>query len=513
MNLRFPLYAKILLWFLLNLLLLGAVLYGFLRYQLHAGLDSFFAGQISSRMEIVTRVIEDELRETPHENWEAVIERFSSAHEGVRFFIVRLNGTRVAGTPVELPLEVRNHFRGLRNQVPPPAADALAKAWRWRNPSPPVPRPEPPAEPGLRRSHPKFMVRTENPVRYWVGARLAFPKRSLVPAEPEMLLAVSNTLSGGGLFFDFAPWVTVGFGALALSLLFWLPLVRGITRSLLQITRATEQVAEGNFEIRVDATRRDELGRLGQAINVMAGRLAGFVSGQKRFLGDAAHELCSPLARIEVALSILEARADAALQPRIADVREEAQEMASLVNELLAFSKASLRGNETQLEPVALGGLVQRVAAREAPEEERVQVEIAEDLQALAAPRLLARAVANLIRNALRYAGDAGPIVVSAQSQGSQVVLAVTDCGPGIPEEMLSRIFDPFFRLDSSRSRDTGGFGLGLAIVKTCVQACGGSVIARNRKPSGLQVEITLTQAKGAPAQGSEDLEKSAPDA
>lgn len=170
--------------------------------------------------------------------------------------------------------------------------------------------------------------------------------------------------------------------------------------------------------------------------------------------------------------------------------------MASLVNELLAFSKASLRGNETQREPVALAELVHRVAAREAAgQEEQVQVEIDSELQALATPGLLARAVANLIRNALRYAGDAGPIHVSAQAREGQVFLTVSDCGPGIPEEALAHIFDPFFRLDSSRSRETGGFGLGLAIVKTCVEACGGTVLAHNRQPSGLQVEITLTQA------------------
>ena len=166
--------------------------------------------------------------------------------------------------------------------------------------------------------------------------------------------------------------------------------------------------------------------------------------------------------------------------------------MASLVNELLAFSKASLHGNPTECEPVALAELVRRVVAREASGQEGVQVEIAEELQALAAPGLLARAVANLVRNALRYAGDAGPITVSAEGQNGRILLAVSDCGPGIPEEALAQIFDPFFRLDTARSRETGGFGLGLAIVKTCVQACGGSVGARNRQPSGLQVEITL---------------------
>ncbi|MCX6967263.1 MAG: HAMP domain-containing sensor histidine kinase, partial [Verrucomicrobia bacterium] len=487
MNLRFPLYSKILLWFLVNLLLLGGVLYAFLRLQLRDGLDSLLAGQIANRMEVLTRVIEDDLRDTPQTSWGEAIERFNSTYEGVHFLIVRPSGTLIAGAPMDIPQEVRMRLRGFRVPMVPavPESPAWHKRTKW----------EPKPELKLRRPHQKFMVRTEDPVRYWVGIRLALGKRNLALAEPEVLLAVSDTLSGGGLFFDFGPWVRVALAALGFSLLFWLPLVRGITRSLWQITRATEQVAQGNFEIRVDTARRDELGRLGQAINAMTERLAGFVGGQKRFLGDAAHELCSPLARIEVALSILEARADAALQPRIADVREEAREMASLVNELLAFSKASLRGSETQLEPVALAELARRVCAREAAGQEQVRLEVGEELQALAAPRLLGRAVANLVRNALRYAGDAGPITVSAQSREGKVFLSVIDCGPGIPEEALPHIFDPFFRLDTSRSRETGGFGLGLAIVKTCVEACGGTVAARNRQPLGLQVEITLAQA------------------
>lgn len=486
-SVRFPLSVKILLWLFCNLVLLGVVLYGFFLFQFRVGLDSLLAGQAASRLDSLANVVESELRETPPSEWNTVLDRFGSAYEGVDFYLFGPNGTQLAGTPVQLPPVLRKRMLGFRGRPEPEG-----RPWRQRPPQGAERRPGPPPH----RPHAKFMVRTEDPVRYWMGVRLPPARHGFAPGEPMMLFAVSNTQSGGGLFFDAGPWVAVGFGALALTVLFWLPLIRGITRSLGQITRATEQVAEGNFEIRVDATRLDELGRLGQAINAMTERLAGFVSGQKRFLGDAAHELCSPLARTEVALSLLETQADASLQPRIADVREEAQEMASLVNEILAFSKAGLRGSETRCEPVALAELVARVAAREAPEgEPQVKVEIDEHLQALAAPGLLGRAVANLIRNAVRHAGEAGPIIVRAEARERAIALTVSDSGPGVPEEALPKLFDPFFRLDVSRSRDTGGVGLGLAIVKTCVEACGGSVMARNRTPKGLQVEITLQQA------------------
>ncbi len=114
----------------------------------------------------------------------------------------------------------------------------------------------------------------------------------------------------------------------------------------------------------------------------------------------------------------------------------------------------------------------------------------------LAEPELLFRALANLLRNALHYAGQAGPIVLAAEARDGRVFVSLTDQGPGVPEPALQQIFDPFFRLEASRSRDTGGIGLGLAIVKSCVQACQGTVTARNHPPSGLQVEMSFQAAK-----------------
>jgi two-component system sensor histidine kinase CpxA len=107
-------------------------------------------------------------------------------------------------------------------------------------------------------------------------------------------------------------------------------------------------------------------------------------------------------------------------------------------------------------------------------------------------PELIMRAVSNLLRNAIRYAGDAGPITVTGRALESEVELVVSDCGQGVPEGELPRIFDPFYRVDTSRARETGGVGLGLSIVKTCVESCHGSIHCRNRAGGGFEAVVHL---------------------
>jgi two-component system sensor histidine kinase CpxA len=481
MNLRFPLFAKILLWFFLNLLLIAAGFYLFFRVQFHVGLDALLTGQAGERIESLTSIIFDEFLAAAEADRNEVLQYFGSSY-GMQIMLLRPDGEVLAGNGPPLPPEVRERIATLG---PPPHLLPRVRVGGHGLP----PADAPPL--GPRQPRPKFMVRTSEPAGYWVGLRLP-PLDQNRPALLPVLLLYSPTLSGGGLFIDVKPWLLAGFGAVLLSVLFWLPLIRGITRSIKQLTEATGRIAEGHFDVRVDEHRRDELGRLGAEINSMAARLDGFVTGQKRFLGDVAHELCSPLARMQMALGILEQNAKDAPQDYTKDVREEVQEMSNLVNELLSFSKASLHNKSLQLLRVPLAELARRVAAREGGGGERVQVRIAEELAALAEPDLLARALANLVRNALRYAGDGGPILITAEAADDGVAISVSDSGPGVPEEALQKIFDPFYRLEASRSRETGGVGLGLAIVKTCVEACQGSVTAANRQPGGLQVTLRL---------------------
>ena len=226
----------------------------------------------------------------------------------------------------------------------------------------------------------------------------------------------------------------------------------------------------------------------------MAARLEEAFTGQKRFLGDTAHELCSPLARMEMALGVLEQRADGCEDALLADVHEEVRAMSALVDDLLVFSKASAGTRAATLQPVLLAQLAAGVISREAGATGSVTSDIPESLAVTADPALLARALANVIRNAVRYAGDAGPIRLSAVERSHEALLSITDCGPGVPGEMLHRLFDPFFRPESARTRETGGTGLGLAIVKSCIEACHGSVAVKNLKPRGFCVEIRLTK-------------------
>jgi two-component system sensor histidine kinase CpxA len=354
---------------------------------------------------------------------------------------------------------------------------------------------EPPNQrpPGfLLEPRPKFMSHSSNPSRYWVIVRPKFDGPDQPRHAPLNLVLVSDTLGAGGLFFEVGPWINMGLASVALSALLWFPLVRGINRSIAQMTQATRQIAEGRFETRVAEGRRDELGDLGRAVNQMAERLAGLVAGQKRFLGDVAHELCSPLAKLRVSLGILDQRADDAHKDYVARAEEEAAHIAGLVNELLAFSKASLAAPPAPLRSVNVRDAVEKAVHREAPGATQIKLEVPADVIVRADAELLTRALSNLLRNAVRYAGEAGPITITAQREQDTVRIIVADCGPGVPAGDLPRLFDPFYRADASRDRATGGVGLGLAIVKTCVETCGGTAACRNLDPSGLEVTMRL---------------------
>ncbi|RYD37745.1 MAG: HAMP domain-containing histidine kinase [Verrucomicrobiaceae bacterium] len=347
----------------------------------------------------------------------------------------------------------------------------------------------------------KFMLVAGNPRIYWAGVHLdgtAITAREPAPLPVTLLLA-SPSLRGGGLFFDYLPWLILGGVLLAGSVLLWLPFVHRLTKALGGLTRNAEAIARGRFESPPISGRRDELGRLERAHRDMASRLDGFVTGQKRFLGDTAHELLSPVARLEVGLSILEQRVDVEDMKYVTRALEEVRQMSSLVRDLLSFTKAGLLHPSVKPQTLVLADVANEAVERETVDSGAdVTVSIPGEIEVLAMPSLLSRAIGNVVRNAVRYAGADGPILLIAASRGAQVVLTISDQGAGVPEDALPRLFDPFFRPDTSRTQSTGGTGLGLAIVKTAVEACHGTVSVRNGSPHGLIVEMSLVPAQEA---------------
>ena len=193
-------------------------------------------------------------------------------------------------------------------------------------------------------------------------------------------------------------------------------------------------------------------------------------------------------------MGILEQRAKPEQHAHVITLRNEIQEMSELVNELLSFSKAGMENNQAPRTAVEVAGVAQRAVAREAAENPVLQSD--PELRVLANEACLLRAISNLLRNAVRYAGGAGPITIWARRiAGGMAEVVISDAGPGLPESELEQVFTPFYRAEASRIRDLGGVGLGLAIVKTYVEACRGTVSCRNRAPSGLEVTIRLAAA------------------
>lgn len=491
MKARLTLPRKIFFLAFLNFLLvaLAAVIFASIEFRFE--LNSLLMIPAQERIMAAREELASELEQSPAQRRNEILERYSSAY-GVRFLLVDNRGNQVGGPATPLPNEVRERILqppglpgrpggpGPRPHRPPPEDDIegprLQAAGRPGPPTPPV-----------------FLVATRHPRRYWVGERMRIASVDDPEPIPGVLLLLSPSLWGNRFFFDIRPWLMLVAAAIGLSLACWLPFLRGLAQSIRGMSEATARLAEGRFEIHLSEVRRDELGQLSASINRVAGQLHGFVQGQKRFLSDIAHELCAPIARLQFALGILEQRRGAERDRHIAVIEDEVQHMSSLVNELLSFSKAGLQGDALKPIRVEVAEIVDRVLVREKPD--RIEVRLDEGIAVLADPDCLFRSLSNLVRNAIRYAGEAGPISIEAHRQNGTVQITVADRGPGLPAETLEDIFKPFYRPERARTRESGGAGLGLAIVKTCVEACKGTVVARNREPSGLEVEMRLAAA------------------
>lgn len=496
------LFAKILSWFFLNMIVVAATLAVFFVFQPQLSLYAIFDQQGTERLRTTGLLIAHDLGQIPRTQWADILARHAAIHR-VDFTLVLEDGSRFSSADGELPEPVMTQVRDALRHRPPkgpfPPPHELGDPQRLPQNVPDGESPnnrtigrKPPIPPEGYEGKPHFMMRTRRPALYWSGLRIPLPSGPMLPPGAAILLAVSDSLTGNGFFFDPFPWIVVAAAVILISVLLWIPMVRNITRPLARMTRATEKIANGRFDVSIHEQRTDEIGRLAQAINHMAARLSAFVKGQKRFLGDVAHELGSPIARIQFGLGALEQRVGSESRQRAIDIMEDVDHMSKLVNELLAFSRAEMTSETIKLESIDLLPVVQAAVKRAISPAAQIVVRIKPGIRVVASSELLTRALANLLRNAVKYAAGAGPINVTAEKRNGRVEIEVRDSGSGVPEDLIDQLFEPFFRPEASRDRDSGGVGLGLAIVKTCVETCKGTVSAANLKPKGFAVIITL---------------------
>lgn len=476
-RLKLPLYGKILLWFLVNLFILAALGLWFMTAQFRLGLDWMLAGPGGERLEQLGTTLTNELRQRGENEWPEVLLK----HErdlGLTLGLFGSDGLPKVGTSVDVPAEVLSKLidkRRAEDMPPPPRprkGDAKVREPRAPNDSPPKPR---------------FMMRTAEPTTYWAGLHLALAYGDGNSRRPLTLLLVSDSITGRGFFFNPWPWAGLATGGLLISALIWLPVVGGITRAIRRTNDASKQIAAGEFDVRVSDERGDELGELASAVNAMAAQLGDYVAQQRRITADIAHELCSPIARMQMALGVVEQRGTPEQAGYLKRIDSELQHMARLVEEVLAFSKAQTLPEAEEPVTFRLREIIGQIIAREAPD---LSIEChIDNLELHTLRSAVDRALGNVLRNAVRYASAAE---IHANRREDEVVIQVMDRGPGVPAESLPRLFAPFFRPEAARSRSSGGSGLGLAITKRCVEACGGSITAANREGGGLAVTIRL---------------------
>jgi signal transduction histidine kinase len=328
----------------------------------------------------------------------------------------------------------------------------------------------------LDPSHKTFFRRVDLQGERYIGSNEEVLRASSLPVD-----------LGRALAMEVVRYVVVAL-ALLVPIALW---SRAHWQGLQMLSRVTDEFGAGKLSARAHMKPSDAAYPLAGRINAMAERIQGLLESQKNLLHSVSHELRTPIARLEFALELLEAKAaDPALSKRVSAMHGDLAELNELVNELLSMSKLdSATGPQRALfevEPV-----LRDCADSLHPRPATLHVELGAKLGSVDGDRrLLARAVGNLLRNAQKYA--AHTVALSARRDGGLLEILVDDDGPGIPEDERERIFEPFYRLDRSRDRATGGFGLGLSIARKAVALHGGVLRVEQSPLGGARFVITV---------------------
>ncbi|MBI4761348.1 MAG: sensor histidine kinase [Chloroflexota bacterium] len=282
--------------------------------------------------------------------------------------------------------------------------------------------------------------------------------------------------------------------ALALSLLF----SRSVVAPVLAMSHATQRIAAGRYDERVQVNGNDELAQLALRFNEMAEKLNQVETMRRRLIGDVSHELRTPLTAIKGSMEGLMDGVLPAEDDTFQQIHAEAERLNRLVDDLQELSRVEARAYPLDIHPLDVIPLVQTVTKRLAPHTQSKRISLDLDLSPDLPPLLadedrVVQILTNLVSNAIQYTPEGGSVSISAKCVNHEVQISVRDTGIGIPPEHLPHIFDRFYRVDKSRSRQAGGgSGIGLTIARALVEAQGGRIWAES-KGEGTGSTFTFT--------------------
>jgi signal transduction histidine kinase len=277
-----------------------------------------------------------------------------------------------------------------------------------------------------------------------------------------------------------------------------------MTKPVSRLRAATQRLAAGDLTARAgdpSSKRRDEIAGLVRDFDTMAARLETLVKAQSRLLNDISHELRSPLARLNVALGLARQRSQPESTAMLERIELEAGRLNELIGRLLTLARMEDGEQRVSSTPVLLDEVALSVAEDAEFEAQARHCHVHSEIPAgswgvRGDESLLHSAIENVVRNAIRYTREGTTVEIHLEKREragrEEAVVRVTDCGDGVPPDALEKLFQPFYRLDDARGRQTGGVGLGLAITERAVRFHNGHVVATNRAEGGLMVEIYL---------------------
>jgi len=289
------------------------------------------------------------------------------------------------------------------------------------------------------------------------------------------------------------PMVTVPVAAvIALGMVQFL--ARGMTSPLREMASAAAAMARGDYDRRVTATSRDEVGELARAFNAMASELAEVDRVRRDLVANVSHELRTPISALQAVLENMLDGVEAADPDTLRTMLSQVERLGRLVTQLLDLSRLESGVVPLQRRRFEVADVLEDVAMLSRLHAPGVEVRVAVDgpLRADGDPERVHQVVANLVENAVRFSPPGGRVDLRAFAAPTGVAIAVEDEGPGIPPEEAGRVFERFYRVDAARSSTRGGAGLGLAIARWIVDLHGGAIRAEQRIPHGCRMVVVL---------------------